>query len=515
MTKLYKYVILALAVFAITSCSQNETYSLEQDGSLKTAKFDIGAFPGFADVTRAIGVADAGKTAWAAGDEIFVKVTGGQVDNNQNITLVFDGTDWLASDEVYYITTSGLTIKAIWAPGHQMAADGTISLKTDVESGTTEYLVTSCSLNTTTQTIDVKFDTANDRKYSRLRIVPRDAASTVTVVTTGFTPADGGVAPASYTLTTDAKGNAYLYGTWAVSGTVAVSYTISGKGYSKNHTFTSATVGNRSYALSARPLGEIVDPALTSLGDFAMIDGSFVSKDNAATMTPDQLAGCVGIVFWTENEAGTATLATDPLLAIDFPDYNHGLIMALENLIEDDLWQKPNESVYHSFQLTANFTDPNKALYPAILSGVDPTEPIHKIMGYSNTKLLKQYNAYCVANSRSEYCVKPVVALEAYTKSAPDNTTGWYLPSIKELTLLFGADVSDVLLEEPGIADRETLEQLMQTAGVGAPLYSEFDYYWSTVEEKVGYVWFVNAGDGLVYVAPKIREYNALPICAY
>jgi hypothetical protein len=71
------------------------------------------------------------------------------------------------------------------------------------------------------------------------------------------------------------------------------------------------------------------------------------------------------------------------------------------------------------------------------------------------------------------------------------------------------------MLDEPGVADRELLEQLMQAAGIGAPLYSELDNYWSTVEEKVGYAWFVNAGDGLVYDAPKIRKYNALPICAY
>lgn len=506
---------MALAVFAIASCSQDGAYEPEQTAVKQAAKFCIGKYPGFADVTRAIGIADAGKTAWAAGDEIFVKTSGGSVVANQYITLTYDGTDWTATEDVIYITTSGLTITAIWAPGHEMAMDGTIAIKAGVQPGTTEYIETDCSINSATNTVNVEFNTSNDRNYSRLRIVPRGTASTINVVTTGFTPAGGGVAPANYTLTADAKGNAYLYGKWAASGTVAVSYTVSGLGFSKNHTFASATVSNRSYALSAQPLGDIVDPSLAAMGDFAMIDGSFVSKDSVSVMTADQIAGCVGLVFWTESEAGNATLATDPLLAVDFPEYNHGLIMALDNLIEDVVWQKPNESVYDNFQNTDKFVDPNKALYPSILSGVDLTEPIHNIMGYSNTKLLKQYNEYCVANGKGDYVVKPVVALMSYTQSAPDNTTGWYLPSVKELTLLFGEDVNDVLLDEAGVSDRQILEELMLAAGIAAPLYSELDNYWTTVEEKVGYAWFVSAGDGYVYDAPKIRKYNVLPICAF
>lgn len=521
MTKLYKYLMMAMAVFAVVSCSQEEDFATNEAAVKKNVQFVIGDYPGFADVTRAIGTADAGKTAWAAGDEIFVKVSGGTVATNQFITLAYDGTNWTATDSVVYITTTGMTINAIWAPGHQMAADGTISCKAGVKSGTTEYLQTVCSLDAATGTISVEFDTDSDRSYSRLRIVPRKDAASVTVVTTGFTPSDGGVAEPSYTLTPDAKGNAYLYGTWAANGTVEVSYNISGKGFAKKHEFTSSTVGNRSYALSAKPIGEIVDPAKTEKGDFAMIDGSFVSKDSILVMNQEQIEGCVGLVFWTESEAGTATLSSDKVLAKDFPECNHGLILSMVDLLKGQFWQMPSESVYETYQSTPLFTDPDKALYAPIMSGIAATDPIQTIQGYGNTKLIKQYNAYCEANGKADKVVVPVAALKTFAVSAPDNSSGWFIPSVKELTLLFGCDFEDVVedvTDATGIINRDFIEDIFtQTSVTNVPFHTDlnYDFYWSTTEEDSGWAWLVYAKDGYVYDQRKSRELNVRAICAY
>lgn len=522
MTKLYKYLMMAMALFAVVSCSQEEDFATNEAAVKKNVQFVIGDYPGFADVTRAIGTADAGKTAWAAGDEIFVKVSGGTVATNQFITLAYDGTNWTATDSVVYITTTGMTINAIWAPGHQMAADGTISCKAGVKSGTTEYLQTVCSLDAATGTISVEFDTDSDRSYSRLRIVPRKGAASVTVVTTGFTPSDGGVAEPSYTLTPDAKGNAYLYGTWAANGTVEVSYNISGKGFAKKHEFTSSTVGNRSYALSAKPIGEIVDPAETVKGDFAMIDGSFVSKDSILVMNQEQIEGCVGLVFWTESEAGTATLSSDKVLAKDFPECNHGLIVSMVDLLHHSKWQYPPESIYDNYQNTTLFDDPNKALYAPLKSDDGESSSIQSIQGYGNTKLLKQYNAYCEANGKSNYIVAPIEALKTFAVSAPENSSGWFVPSVKELTLMFGSDVEDVVWDIPGtngVENRDFIESIFAQSSVSnVPFYAgtDYDFYWSSTEENQGRAWLVYAKNGYVYDQIKsVDELNVRAICAY
>lgn len=97
--------------------------------------------------------------------------------------------------------------------------------------------------------ISINF-TGVKRTYSRLRIAA-EAGQELTVATTGFTPA-GATSEVTddYTLTTDDKGNAFLYGLFAEKATVSVKQ---GETAPVNHTFTSATEKCVSYALDAKP----------------------------------------------------------------------------------------------------------------------------------------------------------------------------------------------------------------------------------------------------------------------
>jgi hypothetical protein len=78
---------------------------------------------------------------------------------------------------------------------------------------------------------------------------------------------------------------------------------------------------------------------------------------------------------------------------------------------------------------------PTKSGY--LLGDYDGTSRAQVICGYNNTKVLKAYNY------QAKYIVHPIVALSAL--SNVDNFSSWYIPSIKELSLLAGNDVQNVL----------------------------------------------------------------------
>ena len=104
-----------------------------------------------------------------------------------------------------------------------------------------------------------------------MRIVA-EAEQTITVTTTGFTPAgpENISAPESYTLVVDEKDNAYLYGTFAENGTVTVK---KGDAELTTQTFSVTSEQGKSYALDATPI--IV---LTQYEDGATIDITYSSR---------------------------------------------------------------------------------------------------------------------------------------------------------------------------------------------------------------------------------------------
>ena len=195
-----------------------------------------------------IGTPDAGKTAWADGDQLIVTVSGNNM-ADQSLTVARANGTWTPDKTIKYdkAVTPTLTVTAIYAPCYEVDADGNKVLKEGMQLGMTEYLEATCSESDGKVTISFGDVTRN---YSRLRIAGA-AENTYTVTTTGFTPVGNGTAPADgYSLTTDEIGNAYLYGTFAKDATVTVK---DGETELKKYTFTDATEDAKSYALDAIP----------------------------------------------------------------------------------------------------------------------------------------------------------------------------------------------------------------------------------------------------------------------
>ena len=285
MRKIYQYILMAVAVVATASCSNELDETLQPVGN-GTLQFVVSDFPTFGEgtQTRAIGTQDEGKTAWADGDNILVHLYS-QKYGDQAVTLTFDAENntWESDGgTLSYLENETPTITAVYAPDCEIKSDKTIGLLEGKQYGEAEYIPAKTTISE--NSLDINFESG--RTYSRLRIAGL-ANQTLTVTTTGFTPAGATeVATEAYTLTADNNGNAFLYGVFAEGATVSVKQ---GNVVLKDYTFTAeknpnGTEHNKSYALDARP---VIDLSQYSEGETVEIGsgGRIIGNDNEYNLT--------------------------------------------------------------------------------------------------------------------------------------------------------------------------------------------------------------------------------------
>ena len=239
-----------------------------------------------------------------------------------------------------------------------------------------------------------------------------------------------------------------------------------------------------------KPMGDIT-AAKAVMGDYAMADGTFIS--GSATLTDEEKANVAGIVFWTAKQPTEATLTPakltdDAIMAKDFPDCTHGLIVSLRNVSDSIKWQE--KYTYISDWQVNTFDAEDKGSYKSIasLSSTDnpASELINYILGYQNTKLLKAYNASLPSGSANT--VLPVSLLETFSAEnpAPAKTTGWFIPSGKELVLLRGKDVDNVYRNKSiGSDTKNTINERLKNLGPdwADVLGGIFCGYWTSTED--------------------------------
>ena len=245
MRKIFQYILMAVALVAAASCS-NELGEVLQPAGNGSLQFVVGDFPAFGESpdTRVIGTQDVGKTAWDIDDQIIVTLTSKKF-GAQSTVLTYNGTSWSTAVSFLYLDNETPAVSAIYAPCYEVTEDGVMKLKSGMQLGMTEYIPADCSI--ANGSISINF-TGVKRTYSRLRIAA-DAGQKLAVTTTGFTPAGATeVTTEPYTLTANANGNAFLYGLFAKGATVSV---CNGNVEMESHSFTNATEERVSYALDA------------------------------------------------------------------------------------------------------------------------------------------------------------------------------------------------------------------------------------------------------------------------
>ena len=248
MKKIFQYIMLAVVTIVMASCTSDieETTATTAKNNVQLV---VGEFPAFGDSqTRAIGTPDEGKTSWAVGDELLLEIDNTSY-GKQYATFTYNGKSWeLTSGELVYREGDPAYIHHVYyAPNYKWEA-GKLVLKEGQVAGTDEYIEGNARITGNGETITVSFAEAT-RKYSRLRIatIPNEQ---ITVDTEDFTPAGSSdmEQKGNYTLTSDEKGNAYLYGTFENNSEVTVKYR---EAALTTYTFSQATESAKSYALDA------------------------------------------------------------------------------------------------------------------------------------------------------------------------------------------------------------------------------------------------------------------------
>ena len=248
MKKIFQYIMLAVVTIVMASCTSDIEETTATTGK-SNVQLVVGEFPAFGDSqTRAIGTPDAGKTSWAEGDELLLEMTSKTL-GTKYAAFKYNGSNWeLASGELSYKEDEVPTFPHVYyAPNYKWEA-GTLVLKEGKVAGTDEYIEGKANITPNGQAITVEFSKAT-RNYSRLRIATMPNKP-ITVAISKYTPAGSSDMKwdQKYALTSDEKGNAYLYGTFVPYSRVDVKY---GEAPLATHKFSQATVNAKSYALDA------------------------------------------------------------------------------------------------------------------------------------------------------------------------------------------------------------------------------------------------------------------------
>lgn len=248
MKKIFQYIMLAVVTIVMASCTSDIEETTATTGK-NNVQLVVGEFPAFGDSqTRAIGTLDPGKTSWAEGDELLLEMTS-KTFGTKYAAFKYNGSNWeLASGELSYKIDEVPTFPHVYYAPNYKWESGKLTLKEGKVAGTDEYIEGTAEITPNGQGITVKFAGAT-RNYSRLRIATMPNKP-ITVSIDKYTPAGSSDMKwdQNYALTSDEKGNAYLYGNFVTNSRVDVKY---GEAPLATHKFSQATVNAKSYALDA------------------------------------------------------------------------------------------------------------------------------------------------------------------------------------------------------------------------------------------------------------------------
>ena len=249
MKKIFQYIMLAVVTIVMASCTSDIEETTATTGK-SNVQLVVGEFPAFGDSqTRAIGTPDEGKTSWAEGDELLLEMTSKTL-GTKYAAFKYNGSSWeLASGELSYKEDEVPTFPHVYyAPNYKWEA-GKLVLKEGKAAGTDEYIEGKANITPNGQAITVKFAEAT-RNYSRLRIATMPNMPITVAFNNRYTPAGSSVSAffPRYTLTSDEKGNAYLYGIFGQYCDFDVKY---GEAILATHTFYQAAESAKSYVLDA------------------------------------------------------------------------------------------------------------------------------------------------------------------------------------------------------------------------------------------------------------------------
>lgn len=282
-----------------------------------------------------------------------------------------------------------------------------------------------------------------------------------------------------------------------VNGIVSFSANVDKTSWSVGDTYTSDMDLSKIESISlATPVNN------PKVGDFFYSDGSW-STELDASKTP------IGVVFYVGDPG-----VDDAALRADFPGCTHGLVVGLKQAKCE--WQDAYSDFGDDYEMTVGEWIEENSDYVSITTRSEAmTSVFNKIMGYNNTKGIDVYNDEFGWDY--EVLVGANVSSVMSLTPAPSNTSGWYVPSVKEVSLLCSGDIAgnigdlgyeDIPDNANAILINARLEQIP-----GATALSEV--YWSSTEYTESSVHTIQFKNGLIMQTSKGGSNALRPVLAF
>ena len=221
-----------------------------------------------------------------------------------------------------------------------------------------------------------------------------------------------------------------------------------------------------------------------NVGDYYYSDGTWSSE-----LDPSKTV--IGVVFARANSA-----SSDALLAKDYPDCVHGLVLSIEEYVQsctsDRSWRRADLIDWMS------------------KNGYNQWLVDDKYCGYNNTQGLLALNAANVKSNDDVIHINHVEAVVQHREKvqAPTGASAWYMPSYMEMVELSNnLEIVNASLEKVGGTTlRRTYEYVYDRATGGEPIptvgVAEQHYYYSNnVTKNTMYAYNMNTDE---LVTPKV-----------
>ena len=350
MKKIFQYIMLAVVTIVMASCTSDIEETTATTGK-SNVQLVVGEFPAFGDSqTRAIGTPDEGKTSWAEGDELLL-VIDNTFYGKQYATFTYNGKSWeLTSGELVYREGDPAYIPHVYyAPNYKWEA-GKLVLKEGKAAGTDEYIEGTAQITPNGEAITVKFSEAT-RNYSRLRIATMPNKP-ITVTIDRYTPAGSSDMKwdQKYALTSDEKGNAYLYGNFVTNSEFTVKYE---EAPLATYKFSQESKNAKSYALDATVISANSAEEINSAIKQEVADGKTAIRLNIASDAGDNEFKAIRDAFKNVRENGTLDLTLIGCKEIPADGLNNqsGGLEALKSITLPDVTKIGKKALYFCVDL--------------------------------------------------------------------------------------------------------------------------------------------------------------------
>lgn len=220
--------------------------------------------------------------------------------------------------------------------------------------------------------------------------------------------------------------------------------------------FGNAVITATADGVSAECEVEVIDPNALRIGNYYYSDGTW-------SLELDSSREVIGVVFWVGDPS-----ADDASLKRDHPECVNGLAVSMGGDGSVN-WQ----TGYKEYGKTLNeWVMANLDGFAPVLAEYNAgSEPdyMNMILGYNNTRAMEEFNA---APENSSWPCEAVRFIKDYAETVPlpEWCSGWYLPSIKELSLLcsgdYAGDIREISYNNMQTANRDFInERLLMVEG--------------------------------------------------